>query len=77
MQVFSDSKLCCLVFITKTFSWCLLFELSVTVIEYQPSGITLESSYSVIAFVDSVNHGLPIMAYSRRVNISQVAAESS
>ena len=45
--MFSANKLRCPVFITRKFRWCLLFELSVTVIVHHPSGITVESSYSV------------------------------
>ena len=72
-----DNRLCCFVAITKEFSVCLQFMLSVTGIVHQPSGINLESSYIVIACVDLVTRGLPILATSLRVSILHVAAVSS
>ena len=63
-HAFRDSRLCCFVYITNKFSVCLQFMLSVTVIVHQPSGITLASSYIVIACVDSVSRGLHVAAVS-------------
>ena len=76
-HAFRDSRLCCFVSITKKFSVCLQFMLSVTVIVHQPSGIIKASPYIVIACVDSVSRGLPILAKSRHVSMLHVAAVSS